>query len=336
MTLPPLTFDPILKEKVWGGRRLERLGKALAPGANIGESWEIADLASTDPSGGGGGAARSTVASGPLAGRTLADVIAAHGPALLGEAPLTHEGGFPLLIKFLDARENLSVQVHPSEAYARAHPDAHLKHEAWVVIEAEPGAVIYKGLEPGVDADSLAEAVRSGDAASALTALPARPGDVHHLPSGTVHALGAGVLVAEVQTPSDTTFRLFDWGRSGRTLHIDEALACVGGAPPAPPAASLDQAPPGGEPARLIETGAFSLSARRGLATLSLEPRRRAPVVWMVLTGSVRIELDGEDDADMSLAAGDTVLLPATMTPAQAALSSDAVVLDVGLPSAGD
>lgn len=238
----PLLFEPVLLEKVWGGRRLERLGKRLPQGKKIGESWELADLAATSASGAGGGAAQSKILNGPLAGRTIREAIDAAGDDILPRVARTPDGGFPLLIKFLDAGENLSVQVHPSPAYAAAHPDAHLKTECWYILEAEPGSVIYKGIRPGVTREEFARLARAGDPGivEAMTAVPAVKGECHNLPSGTVHALGAGVLVAEVQTPSDTTFRLYDWGRTGRALHVEAALECSDFGPP-PPAARLDR-----------------------------------------------------------------------------------------------
>lgn len=229
-----LTFAPILKAKVWGGRRLARLGKALPPGVDVGESWEIADLASTSAGGGGGDAARSVIMNGPLEGKTLHEAMELWGWRLLGESSPSEAGGFPLLVKFLDAREHLSVQVHPSPDYARAHPEAHLKTECWYVVDAEPGSVIYKGVNPGVTRADIERALRTGQGEGVvelLDAVPAVVGECHNLPSGTVHALGAGVLVAEVQTPSDTTFRVYDWaaeyGRAGRELHVEQALACI-------------------------------------------------------------------------------------------------------------
>ena len=129
----PILFRPILKEKVWGGRRLAALGKTLAPGSTIGESWELADLPSSIPGG------RSVIDTGPLAGRTLHDAIGDHRQLIMGATGLTDDDGFPLLIKFLDACDNLSVQVHPDEAWVRDHPADHLKSEAWVIVAAEPG-----------------------------------------------------------------------------------------------------------------------------------------------------------------------------------------------------
>ena len=230
MTTPyPLTFEPILLPKAWGGRRLERFGKRLPAGASIGESWEIADLSSTSDSGAGGEAKRSMIAKGSMRGRTLGEAVAAWGEGLLGGAD--GSAGFPLLVKLLDAREHLSVQVHPSPAYASSHPGAHLKTECWYVLDAEPDSVIYKGVKPGVSEAEFRDAIEAGRVPDVMQSVRAVVGEMHELPSGTVHALGAGVLVAEVQTPSDTTFRVYDWaleyGRSGRELHIEQALACI-------------------------------------------------------------------------------------------------------------
>lgn len=231
--LYPLTFEPIYKQKVWGGRAFQTLGRAL-PGDSatpIGESWEIADLATTSASGGGGDAEYSVVANGPLKGQSIRQLMNRLGKALLGQhAQPAGDGGFPLLIKFLDAKENLSVQVHPSPSYAEQHSDAFLKSEAWTIIDHRPGAVIYKGLAPGTTPEQLRAAIKANTDQAVvplLNAIPARVGDCHYLPSGTLHALGAGVLVAEVQTPSDTTYRVYDWGRSDRELHIEQAMACI-------------------------------------------------------------------------------------------------------------
>lgn len=297
---------------MWGGRRLERYGKALPPGAMIGESWEIADLDETDPSGAGGGARSSVVAEGPLAGRSLRQAMALWGEDLMGErAPAD---GFPLLIKFLDAREHLSVQVHPSPGYAAAHPGARLKTECWYVLEAEPGAVIYKGLRDGVGPDELRARIQAGTLVDALVAEPARRGDLHNLPSGTVHALGAGVLVAEIQTPSDTTFRLYDWaaeyGRAGRALHIDEALACAqtGLAPAA------TRLPAGDEAGRLLETAHFTIDEANlppGEELIAGFEGRPGAIICIEGAGVIASAELGFDDAE--LRRGDTLLLPAAL-----------------------
>jgi len=318
----PLLFEPILKAKVWGGRRLSALGKTLPPDEPIGESWEIADLDSTSPSGGGGDAAHSVVRNGALAGKTIREVIDLWGAELLGDLDASH--GFPLLVKHLDANTNLSVQVHPSAAYAAAHPGALLKTEAWYVVDAAPGALIYAGIREGVTPERFAHLARTGGVESVMAAIPVRPGDCYNLPSGTVHALGGGVLVAEIQTPSDTTFRLYDWGRTGRELHIEQAIECADVGPlKVEPAVE----PPGPGVERLVVTEFFTIDRRVGPvdgAALGVPASR--PRVLMCVRGSGRV---GTTD----LVAGDTALLPAGLTAAALTLDADAVALDVTVGS---
>ncbi len=224
MTCCPVVFEPRYVPKIWGGRRLETwAGRRLPPGQAIGESWECADLPGFS----------SIVSRGPMRGRTLQDLMAYWGADLLGDAAPV-ENRFPLLIKFLDAAADLSIQVHPGEGACGGGglPSA-VKHEAWYVLHAEPGSNIYRGLAPGVTVDSLratwtADPVRI---VGCLQRVPAGVGDTFYLPGGTPHALGAGLLVAEVQTPSDVTYRLYDWGRTRPAhdagLHLEEALACI-------------------------------------------------------------------------------------------------------------
>jgi mannose-6-phosphate isomerase len=308
MTVPyPLIFDPILKEKVWGGRRLESVGKALPPNVNIGESWELADMATTSASGGGGGSAVSTIVNGSLAGRTIRDATAAWGQDLLGPAKLTPTGGFPLLVKFLDAREDLSVQVHPSPAYAAAHPEANLKTECWSILAATPGAVLYKGIRPGVTREAFARHIADNTVVGDMIAVPAIVGECHNLPSGTCHALGAGVLAAEIQTPSDTTFRVYDWGRRGRELHVAQALACIDFGP-APGPASI---PAGDTRGRLVTTEYFVVDGLRlpAGAEMPLAFGPRATVVMMLEGSGTLTTAAGRTP----LRAGQTALVPACL-----------------------
>lgn len=318
----PLTFDPMLFEKVWGGRRLEGLGKSLPPGKQIGESWELADLSATSASGAGGAAARSVIAAGPMKGQTLHDALTAWGNDLLGAAkptPPTPDGNFPLLVKFLDARENLSVQVHPSPAYAAAHPEAHLKTESWYILDAEPageggGAQIYKGLRAGMTPQLLAKRVADGTLTGDLRSVPAVVGDCHNLPSGTLHALGAGVLVAEVQTPSDTTFRVYDWGRRGRELHIKQALECIDlGRPPDEHRFFRARAGADGF-SRLVTTEFFTMDEAQPHVG-SRAPASTTPTcsALMVLKGSVELSSSSKSFEPMPMRTGTTVLLPAAI-----------------------
>jgi mannose-6-phosphate isomerase len=219
VSLYPLRFAPIFKRLIWGGRRLETvLGKTLGPGDDYAESWEIADH----------GDDVSRVVNGPLRGCSLRELLRTHPDELLGPSEVPPDG-FPLLVKFLDAHRDLSVQVHPDDARGRRLAGDRGKTEAWVVLDAAPGSLIYAGLQAGVDRPAFEEALRFGTVADLLHRVPARPGDCLFIPAGTIHALGAGVLVAEVQQMSDATFRVHDWDRLGpdgepRALHIAEAL----------------------------------------------------------------------------------------------------------------
>ncbi len=306
----PMLLGAILKEKVWGGQRLTGFGKPVPAGAHIGESWELADLDSTDPGGGGGDAAHSRITSGPLTGKTIRDAMSTLGSALMGSAKPTPAGAFPLLVKFLDAREHLSVQVHPSPAYAAAHRDANLKTECWYILDAEPGSVIYKGVKPGVTRADFERALRQGQGEGVVELLEtheARVGDMHNLPSGTVHALGAGVLVAEVQTPSDTTYRVYDWaaeyGRAGRTLHIDQALECID----FNPAPAATRAQDGTPRTRLVTTEFFTVDLVR------LEPHAPAEIT-RVGAGAPSCVIALDHEAILNATAvtrGQTALIPA-------------------------
>jgi len=218
----PLKFAPVFKERVWGGRALARFGYEL-PDGPIGEGWMIAD----HPHG------VSRVANGAFAGKGLDEVREACGASWFGaKGAASRNGRFPLLVKLLDCNDDLSVQVHPGDDYERLPPGEQGKTEMWYVLEAKPGAKIIYGLKPGVDREALAEAIRAGRIMEMLQEVPVRAGDTFYIPSGTVHALCAGVLVAEIQQNSDTTYRLYDYDRLGldgkpRELHIEDSLNVI-------------------------------------------------------------------------------------------------------------
>jgi mannose-6-phosphate isomerase len=221
ITFEPVRFNPVYQSYLWGGRQLvERYGRADAPASGpVAESWEIADR----PDG------MSVVTGGSLDGRTLRSLIEEDGDAILGRN--FNGGRFPLLIKIIDARETLSVQVHPDDASA-AQGIGEAKSEAWYVLDALPGACIYRGFRPGVTQDEFDQALREGRIDDLLVRYSVVPGDTIYIPGGTVHAIGEGCLLLEVQQNSNTTFRLFDWNRVGpdgqpRTLHIDEARKVI-------------------------------------------------------------------------------------------------------------
>ena len=217
----PMKCMPIFKERIWGGRTLQTVfAKALPAGAKIGESWEWADLPHD----------KTVIANGPFAGRTIADVVQEHPQQVAGTPDFPSP--FPLLVKLLDAQDVLSVQVHPDAETCRRMGRGEPKTECWYVIDAQPGAVIYKGLKKKVSREQFARAIADGTTADLLAKVPVERGQCHFLPAGTAHAIGGGLLIAEIQTPSDTTYRIYDWGRVDHTgrprqLHIDEALQSI-------------------------------------------------------------------------------------------------------------
>ena len=220
--LPPLRFVPLIKRLRWGGTRLGQcLGKPIGSATDAAESWEIADH----------GTDQSVVISGPFAGWTLARIMSKYATELLGKA--STQTTFPLLVKFLDAHDRLSLQVHPNDQQARRYTTTDRgKTEAWLILEALPGSLIYAGLKAGTTLADLQRAVQAGRLLDLVHVFEAHPGDSYLIPAGTVHAVGEGVLLAEIQQTSDITFRLYDWDRAGtdglpRQLHVREALECV-------------------------------------------------------------------------------------------------------------
>ncbi len=223
--LYPLPLNPALHIKVWGGRRLAAaLGKHLPTADPYGESWELHDTAA--------------VAAGPLAGRTLGDLLAERGAALIGPHNDPADG-FPLLAKLIDASEWLSVQVHPDDDQARAlEGQPRGKTEAWHILAAEPGARLVVGVQPGTTRAQIAQAARDSTLDSLLVYADVSAGDTLFIGAGTVHAIGGGILLYEIQQSSDTTYRLYDWGRRDlngqpRALHIEKGaqVANTSGAP---------------------------------------------------------------------------------------------------------
>jgi len=326
----PLVFTPILKPKIWGGRRLETiLHKPLPPDQPIGESWEIADLEDD----------QSVVANGPAAGMKLEQLVRQWGSDLVGPAEL-FDGRFPLLIKFLDAAENLSVQVHPDEAMARRLGGrVRPKHEAWYVVAAEPGAAIYRGLVAGVTRDDFRRAVAAGTVERLLRRIEVRPGECYYLPSGTVHALGAGVLVAEVQTPSDVTYRVFDWNRldpatgQPRELHIERALECIhfdAQDEPAPPRTHL--ADMARVVTRLASCEFFTIDKVRAAEGFQAGLEMDGMRIWMLLAGAIRLSC-GALPEPLELGVGAVVLIPAALKEARVEARADCVWLEVAVPA---
>lgn len=219
--LYPLKLYPVYKEPIWGGKKLrEKFGKDI-PSDNTGESWEVACHEN----------GTSTVANGELKGKSLKEIIDTYGVSLLGKR-IGEKGieKFPLLVKILDASDKLSVQVHPEDQYAFRNENGELgKTEMWYVIDAEPGAQLIYGAKPGTTREQFKQAILDGTLEQHLNFVDVKPGDVFFIPATTLHAVGAGLLIAEIQQNSDTTYRVYDWNRVGndgkpRQLHVDKAL----------------------------------------------------------------------------------------------------------------
>jgi mannose-6-phosphate isomerase len=319
--LYPLRFQPILRRYLWGGRRLESLGKSLGSASDYAESWEIVDH----------GDDQSRVAAGPLAGQTLGALARDFAGPLLGRhAPVPR---FPLLFKFIDAHDRLSLQVHPDDARAaRLDPPDSGKTEAWVILAVEPHSYIYAGLRRDIDRDTLKHELARRTAELCCEEIQPRAGDCFFLPAGVVHALGPGLLVAEVQQASDTTYRLYDYDRLGpdgrpRPLHVAEALDAIDYAY-GPVRAQSPRATgvPGVE--RLVACPQFVLD-RWSLAGPHRAGGDDRCHILAVLEGA--IDVPG-DPLGEPLAAGGVMLLPAELGPLEVKAAGHAVVLDAYLP----
>ncbi len=312
--LPPLRFVPWVRPMVWGASNLTgSLGKVAAAPGNYGESWELSDHPQH----------ASIVANGEIekayAGQSLRDLVSQNPEAILGYADAAHGERFPLLVKWLDAADWLSVQVHPdTEAVKRLLPGEGSKTEAWFVIKADPKSRIWAGLKPGVGEAEMRAAIASGNSADCLHSFTPQSGQFLFLPAGTVHAVGGGVLMAEIQQTSDATFRLFDWNRvdahgKSRPLHIEESIGSV----------HWDKGPvnpitiPGfgtsTEPLHLdlCHCPFFRLAFERIAQPMNLGVSL-APKIVMVLGGKGQLQAGGKSDP---LRQGDTFLLPAECDP---------------------
>lgn len=296
MELYPLKFEPIFKQRIWGGQKLrEYFNKDIPPFEKTGESWELADLPDD----------KSVITNGELAGQTLAEAIEQYPGEIAGNADFKEP--FPLLIKLLDAEEVLSVQVHPDAEACQRMAKGDPKTECWYIIAAQPGAAIYKGLKKGVTKEDFERAIAGGTVADLLNKVVVKPGECHFLPAGTPHAIGAGLLIAEIQTPSDTTYRVFDFNRvdkngKSRPLHIAEAIESI----------HFEQDSsdiPVTQSGRLVDSDYFKVDKghRRDGGSEFMKPGKLK--VLMILSGNGKFRRDTE--AEVEFKAGDTILVPA-------------------------
>ena len=324
--LYPLRFEPIYQYRIWGGRRLANLLSAPLPGDGpIGEAWVLSDR-DDHP---------SRIADGPLKGQTIAELLEQFPERMMGKlAGRFHR--FPLLLKFLDASEMLSVQVHPDDLHKDLLPAGETgKTEAWVVLEAGVKSRIYAGLKPGTTEADLRQALANGSVADRLACFHPKPGDAVFLPAGTVHSLGGGIVVFEIQQNSDVTFRLYDWNhldpKTGqpRALQVDKALACVnftkgrGGLV----AAEVEATSPA-DRERLFHCDHFYLSRSCGKSAFSIGAAG-VPSVLVCVDGQGQVE---HGDTAYPVGKGDVFLLPAVLGACAFQPFGAVTVLEIGIP----
>ncbi len=302
----PLRFDRICLEKVWGGRRLEGAVGIKLPGTGpIGETWELVDRADYV----------SIVSSGPWQGASLTEIVRDRARDLMGDAKLTPEGRFPLIVKFLDASEPLSVQVHPPSG--TRGPLGEGKSEAWYILGADHESKLWIGLRPGTTHAHLTATAAKRDVLQHVLEWPARRGDIAFIPGGTVHAIGGGITLLEVQENADTTHRLYDWDRAGldgkpRALQPKEAVAATDvHAAPRPRAASFESLDPHARRAELVSAPCFAMdlyeiSGQRAFDTEGIA------LLYVVLQGRGSLVTGDKARSQSVVATGDLWLVPAS------------------------
>lgn len=317
-SLYPLLFEPVLKDYIWGGRNLEtRLGRRLPPDKDIAESWEIAAHEN--------GNVRAN--NGPLAGESLADLTRRFGAALVGQRGnwALERKKFPLLIKLLDANRNLSVQVHPDDEYARKNEGNELgKTEMWVILHAERDAAIILGVKEHTTPETFREALDAGRLEQHLHEIRVTAGDFVCVPSGSLHAILGGVLIAEIQQNSDVTYRVYDWNRVGRDgkprpLHIEQAMEVINFQqvePTLPAPRPLTSGVNEIDRSELCRNPYFVVERVEMAAGARYEGHCEGETlhVWGVTNGAIRIE-GGSDSEGIDMDAVRFALLPASMGP---------------------
>ena len=302
--LYPFKFNPILTPFVWGGQKIAPYKGIQSSEKNIGESWELSDVEGLV----------SVVAEGPLAGKTLTELVKTYKGDLVGRHVYERSGdAFPLLFKFIDALKDLSIQVHPDDAMAlRRHGQPNGKTEMWYVVSADPGACLYSGLARKITPEEYAARVADGSITEVLARYEVHPGDVFFLPAGRIHAICGGCFIAEIQQSSDLTYRIYDYGRLGldgkpRQLHTELAQEAIDYK--VYPTYRTDYTPDLNCEQELISCPYFTTSVydltlpfAKDLSTID------SFVAVMCLSGSGALEVDGEE---VPVHQGETVLIPA-------------------------
>jgi mannose-6-phosphate isomerase len=320
--LYPLVFHPLFKERVWGGRELEALfGKKLPPGKPIGESWEISDRPNDE----------SVIANGKFAGETLHQLMEKYRHEILGDARPAAGNRFPILCKILDAREKLSLQVHPP-THKAAELKGEPKTEMWYIADAAPGAELYVGLKRGMKRSEFEKRIADGSVAGCFHRVAVHAGDTMFLPSGRVHAIGAGLVIFEIQQNSDTTYRVFDWNRVGldgkpRELHVPQSLASIDFEDIEPILVQTKFSGDEHHKSRsLVRYDLFHVD----YAELKNAARSRLKPNKLQIIAVVRGKIEIQSGADtVNLKAGQFCLIPAELKDTEMTAKSDATILSV-------
>ncbi|MDR3365800.1 MAG: class I mannose-6-phosphate isomerase [Prevotellaceae bacterium] len=303
MELYPLKFKPIFKEIVWGGSRMRTiLGKSVAANKNIGESWELSGVKGN----------LSVVSNGYLKGNNIEELIEVYMGELVGEKVYGRFGQeFPLLIKFIDANEPLSVQVHPDDATAAQRHHAYGKTEMWHVLDAEPNAELIVGFRKETNLTEMLEHIEKNTLRDILNVEPVKAGESYFIPAGCIHAIGKGLLIAEIQQTSDVTYRVYDWGRNlpNRPLHIDLAMDVIcyhaaQGHKIAPPQALNRPEPLASCPYFTTNKLTLTQGVRRSYAEMD------SFVAYICTGGAATVGCGGQSE---SVSKGETLLIPASL-----------------------
>lgn len=323
MYLYPFKFRSRFIEDSSGGHKMETvLGKSLPAGVPVSESWELYDI---PPVGGRAGDwSSSPIADGPLSGRTLHWAIGEFGGDLLGDVSLAPDGQFPILIRFLDAAGDLPLQVHPDN-----------QNKTWYTLQADAGAHVINGLRSGTTANEFGNAAERGALKDVLRVIPAKVGECLFLPGGTVHALGAGVLAAEIQTAGADSLRIFDFSQTEASTCDSIAQAVHRIKFPAVSVPAQRRSHVAGfftTVTRLVASPDFTLEKVRFTEGVEEPVPYDQPVIWIVLEGRAEIRVEGMKDPTM-LKRGDTVLLPAAMKKPILKTNADCVWLEVTFPA---
>ena len=325
--IPPyiFKFDPIYKERIWGGQRIRtRLGKDTGSILNCGESWELSAVEGNV----------SVVANGELKGRDLNQLIQSYGPELLGGTVWNDHGGeFPLLVKFIDANLDLSIQVHPGDRLASERHGGKGKSEMWYVLDAEENSFIYNGFRKGVNKDDFVGSIADENITGILNTEQVNNGDVFYIPAGRIHSIGGGILLAEIQQTSDITYRVFDFNREGpdgkqRELHVDLASDALDFSPVSE--FRNDYETVLNEQSLLVDSPYFHTSLIHSDTTCRFDYSRvDSFVIYMCTEGSGSISAGSHTEA---LTLGDTFLVPASFDEVTIIPEGQISLLEVFVP----